>query len=774
MSNIVAHPSVPFINNRNNFLISKVPSYHPTSKKYLDYWRLHKKRCMEGFWSADDIDVDINVDEEFPKDVTTNKWRYMPANLYFYVNFGTILHKPEDAPKTSPKQKIRPLLRDTEWSIFYIWAVCRGFSGFEDDDEYTCNRDILNENQKRFHKSCYKKDGSFKTYMDPVPYLNRVFDKPLGKPVYENMALDFFWLACRGVGKSFSVGVGIVLHELLFDGAKFYTEAFLKNPPKAEIFVGAAISSKSADILKKTKEGLEELPGSYIDSDGNYYPPPFSKTMSGSLQPNNMKNPWRNEYDKKVGGTWKTAGTGSNVKHGLYTTENPEAAAGGRYSVAVVEEWGLLGNSLRVHGSNTATLMDYPVKFGSSVWIGTGGNVEKIQETEIMFRDPAGFDALEFDDVWEGSGKIGYFLPAYYGMNDYKDEQGNTKLEEAIDFVLKRRDLKKKSKDSSALDLEMMNYPLVPSEVFLNKKGNRFPIADLKEQLRNVEQNPAEYSDKHWYGELIQTSKGIEFEPKDKNNVCHKYPIKNNAVHPGTIEFFEMPKRNQQNEVYANRYLLGTDTYDDDDSNTNSLGSIFVMDGWTKRVVAEYTGRRSTKEFYEITRRLTIFYNGVNNYENNKKGLFWHYEKKKTLNRLADTPQLLKDEANISIRSTGNTRKGTPATTGVNKFALDCIVEWLDEDLTNGEEYHTNVQGVRSVGLLKELIAFNPENNFDRVSALGMLLILVEDRYQQIKTSKSNGSGKRQKTLADDDFFSKNYKNKSSSNSGAFRGLNFN
>lgn len=774
MSNIVKHPAIPVINNRKNFLISEVPSYHPTSKKYIDYWKLHKKRCMEGFWSIDDESINVNIDGEIDKNISSNKWRFIPSNLYFYVNFGTILHKPEEAPKTAPKQKIRPLLRDTEWAIFYIWNICRGFSGFEEDDEYTCNRDLLNDDQKKFHKSCYRKDGSLKTYVDPLKYINKVFEKPLGKPIYENMAKDFFWLACRGVGKSFSVGVGIVLHELLFDGAKYYNEDFIKNPPKAEIFVGAALSSKSADILKKTKEGLEQLPGSYVDSDGNFYPSPFSKSMSGTLGPNNMKNPWRNEYDKKVGGTWQKAGTGSNIKHGIYTTENPEAAAGGRYSVAVVEEWGLLGNSLTVHGSNTATLMDYPIKFGSSVWIGTGGNVEKIQETEIMFRDPEGFDALSFDDIWEGTGKMGFFLPAYYGMNKYKDRQGNTILEEAVDDILKRREIKKKSKDSSALDLEMMNYPLVPSEIFLNKKGNRFNIADLKEQLKNVEQNPKEYSDKHWYGELIQTPKGIEFEPRDKKGVCHSYPIKNNSLHPGLIEIFEMPKRNQENEVYSNRYLLGTDTYDDDDSNTNSLGSCLVMDGWTKRIVAEYTGRRSTREFYEITRRLSIFYNGVNNYENNKKGLFWHYEKKKSLNRLADTPQLLKDEANISIRTTGNTRKGTPATKGVNKFAIDCAAEWLDEDLIGGEEYHTNTQGIRSVGLLKELISYNPDNNFDRISALGMLLILLEDRYKQINSSKEDSSGKRRKSLSNDDFFNKNYRRSSSTSSNQFRGFSFN
>lgn len=67
---------------------------------------------------------------------------------------------------------------------------------------------------------------------------------------------------------------------------------------------------------------------------------------------------------------------------------------------------------------------------------------------------------------------------------------------------------------------------------------------------------------------------------------------------------------------YSSRYILGADPYDNDEANTMSLGSIFVLDLWTDKIVAEYTGRPMyAEDYFEICRRLCIFYNGQLNYE---------------------------------------------------------------------------------------------------------------------------------------------------------------
>lgn len=749
------------INNRNNFLISKVPEYHPQSLNYMKYWKLHKGRCIEGLWSKDDKDHDINVDEPLSEYMPDGNYRFMPGNLYFYVNFGTIMHKPEDAPKSAPKKKIRPYLRDVEWEFYYNWLVCRGFSGFRDDPDFSSNKDILTLDKDpnyKAHSSCYKADGSLKEYVDPSEYIRKLHDKPLGPPLYENEAKNLFMLGARGFGKSFLVGVGVVLYELLFDGAKYYDKESIENPYTVEIFVGAALSSKSADILKKTKEAMEHLPGEWAAGSKGYTPSPLAKQMSGTLAPNNMKNSWRHEYEKKVGGSWKTFGSGSNVKHGIYTTENPEAAAGTRPAVMVVEEVGLLGNVLAVHGSNTACQMDGINKFGSTVYLGTGGNVEKIQESEVIFRDPEGFDFLSFDDNYEGSGKIGWFVPVIYSYNRLKDENGNTMMEEATAFAEARREKAKRAKDPSALAMEMMNYPLLPSEMFLNAHGAMFPQVELKHHKATVTTTPHRYNDVHYVGELAWSDRGeLKWHHADnRHDVVNEWPIKNNKDKRGVIEIREMPKKNAGGEVFRNRYIMGTDTYDDDESVTTSLGCTIVFDMWTNRIVAEYTGRRGTKEFYEITRKLNIFYKAVHNYEKNKKGLYTYYDQKNSTHLLCDTPESLKDVADITISKVGNQAKGTTATKQTNAYGLRLILDWLLEPAygqdENGEKL--NLHTIWGEGLLDELITYNPEQgNYDRVSALIMVMILKEELTRNV----ADRQRKKVKQLGDDPFFSRNF-----------------
>jgi len=748
------------INNRNNFLISEVPSIHPKSVEYLKYWKRHKKRVIEGFWSIDDIDTKINVDEDFPEGTTSDKWRFMPSNLYFYVNFGIILHKPDDAPKSAPKEKIRPSLRDIEWEFFYNWTEAKGFSGFKDDDNYTCNRDMLMLFKDPYYKvdsTCYKKDGTtLKDYIPARTYLRKLHSANLGIPLWQNMAQDLFLCGPRGTGKSFLTGVGVVQHEIITDGAKEYTERTIKHPAKVEIFVGAAIAAKSSELLQKTQQGMDNLPGAWGENTDEYTPSPLYKQMSGDIKPNNMKSPWTHSYDKKVGGKWIKAGSKSNIKHGTYTIENPEAAAGGRYSTSVVEECGLLPNALAVHGSNTATMMDFPWKFGAGLWIGTGGNVEKIQEFEIMFRDPKGFEALEFDDEWEGTGKIGWFFPAYYAMNEYKDENGNTDVEAATKALVKRREEKKKSKDPSALALEMMNYPIKPSEMFMNAKDNIFPQAELKSHLAEVVSNPHRYENAHYHVELVWDTEGkIKMEYLNSNLLERDYPIKDNKNREGVICLFELPIKDVEGHTVKNRYLQGTDTYDDDESITDSLGSTWVLDSFTERIVAEYTGRRGTDEFYEITRKLNVFYSTEHNYEQNKKGLYSYYNNKNSTHLLCDTPESLRDVADITISKVGNKRKGTTMVTPVRVYGLRLLAKWLIEP-AYGEDSDSNILNlhkIESIGLLKELINFNYKRNADRISAMIILMILREDKLKYIETRKN----KTIKSLGEDDFFNRNY-----------------
>ena len=195
------------------------------------------------------------------------------------------------------------------------------------------------------------------------------------------------------------------------------------------------------------------------------------------------------------------------------------------------------------------------------------------------------------------------------------------------------------------------------------------------------------------------------------------------------------------------------DPVDDDYSGTTSLTSIFIYDLYTDRIVAEFTGRpKFANDFYEICRRMLIFYHATLNYENNRKGLFTYFDQKRCLHLLCDTPQILRDMDYVKGSGYGNKAKGCNATAQINTWGRRLQRDWLmspaymqdvDED-GNQVGQKLNMHCIRSIAYIEELIGWNPDGNFDRISAMGMLMIYREDRLKYIH--------QRDNKITDDDY----------------------
>ena len=78
--------------------------------------------------------------------------------------------------------------------------------------------------------------------------------------------------------------------------------------------------------------------------------------------------------------------------------------------------------------------------------------------------------------------------------------------------------------------------------------------------------------------------------------------------------------------------------------------------------------------------------------------------------------------------------------------------KYNDEGEKIEEENKLNLQTIRSVGYIKELIAWHPNINADRVSAAGVLMILRADREQREVNYETPSEG-----LNTDEFWTRNY-----------------
>ena len=160
------------------------------------------------------------------------------------------------------------------------------------------------------------------------------------------------------------------------------------------------------------------------------------------------------------------------------------------------------------------------------------------------------------------------------------------------------------------------------------------------------------------------------------------------------------------------------------------------MNRLTRRLVAYYAGRtEDPNDFYELCRKLCIYYNGTLMYEQNLVGMYTYFSNKNCTHLLADTPHHLRNAD--TFREGTNTSKGIHATTKVNIEARKMIKSWLMESLGNNTD-STILNTIFCPATLKELISWNVDGNFDRVSALGMLLWHDNTLYRKSEEEKDD------------------------------------
>ena len=186
--------------------------------------------------------------------------------------------------------------------------------------------------------------------------------------------------------------------------------------------------------------------------------------------------------------------------------------------------------------------------------------------------------------------------------------------------------------------------------------------------------------------------------------------------------------------------------------------------------MAEYTGRQPfADDNFEIVRLLCLFYNAKCLYESNKKGIFAYFQKLQCTHLLADTPEYLRDKQMIKYSSFGSNAKGVNASAAINNYANGLIRDWLlkpiptiiVEDGVEKQVQISNLYFIRGRALLEELIAFDPVRNFDRIRALGMLMLYREEKIILYGSNLNAESAEKadKSYLGNDDFFKRNYDN---------------
>lgn len=457
---------------------------------------------------------------------------------------------------------------------------------------------------------------------------------------------------------------------------------------------------------------------------------------------------------------------------GVSSKDDESKLRGKRAAFIGTEEFGTFPRLIDLYNVMLPSVQEGDYVFGLMYLQGTAGDNESdfAGAQEIMY-NPRGYNMYALPNVYDknnqGKRHFVFFFPGYINRKGCYNRDGVSDVIQAlIEILMNRYRVKYNSTDPNTVIKTIAEVPITPAEAIIKTSANMFPVTDLTERLGQLDANPREYDDVYVGDLTINSSKEVEFKPTSDQPI-REFPHKDNKI-GGAIEIYKLPEKDRSGRVFDNRYILGCDPYDDDESNTMSLGSVYVLDLWTDKIVAEYTGRPVfADDFYEICRKMCLFYNGRMNYENNKKGLFAYFSKMNCLYLLTDVLDFLKDKDMVKGSSYGNKAKGTNATAAINAYARNLLRSWLLRPVPvvqtiDGEDQEVmipNLYTLRSRALIKELILYNSEGNFDRISSMGMLMLLREDKMilYNGEVSKSKEEEASASYLGNDPFFKTNY-----------------
>lgn len=527
-------------------------------------------------------------------------------------------------------------------------------------------------------------------------------------------------------------------------------------------YKGASIVTKEYTFIKESRSIIGAFLSTYSQATMNmvigYLNHISAYTPFGHIRNPDLKDYFVSQHQKDINGVKLWAGYKSSVE--VFTfKDRPAVAAGKSASLILLDEAGLFNNITESWGFTEPLIKDGSSYTGTALIWGSAGDMDSGSKYFYeMFTGPRKYNMLEFPDSDNSEKAIGFFssaTKARWGVckdpnskwyrKPMVDSEGNSNEEAAFDDLMYYRKSLKGGLDSNAAHLAVTQFPCTWKEAFLRNKGTIFASVEMLEWLSTLETTPSIRENK----KTVELYFDIDGKIKTKLNPdlqeITSYPLdKDKESKTGCVVIWKDPVNNPP----FGRYILGNDPYDQDKADTSeSLGSVFVFDRFTNDIVAEYTGRpEKADEFYEIVRKLCIYYNGKCLYENQLKGLKIYFEHKYSLQYLFDQPAIIKD---IVKNSNVNRGYGIHMVEPIKDQCEIYLKQWLytERELTSENKQLMNLHTIKSIALLKELIAYDREVNTDRVIAL-MLCMLQNTELHNIHINQDSSQ-----TLAESESF---------------------
>lgn len=725
------------IKDPNNFYFRDHPKeLNPRTFTYKKYWGTFETRCIEGMWVNDN-----------------GTWVFMMPKLFFYTNYVVI--------SDEKRNRINPRLMDNMWIMFTYFLCCEGFSGFEGDDKYTCNKyvGLLQSGEKlqpyelrklELSENVKKKDGTYKEYVEPWTYLTETYlisdkrNKPLGRALYDNGYYHCMLLCARATFKSFSVFMGLFLHEWLFGNAKIKEEV---NKVNDALLFG--IASPQNDALSRSIGNLDRA---YFSFPGQFdfttkkkgktvkYWGPFYKNTRGQWKVEKGSNEVRSLVKTKQG---KTIINGSQCQIQTISPKNDKIFTGDRFRMGIIEEVGFCSNLKDIYIACKDAFEVGGEQFGSLVLLGTGGDMSLIKDSKEMFENPEVFNIYGIPNYWEKgkNKKCALMLGAYYKKESLK-ENGNTSLKEALVDIIRTRETQAITLDNNSFAKELAFNPIYPKELLKPINKSPLPVTELVEQREILIEHDT-MSRLSVVGSFKYVNSKVIFRPDLEGTL---QPIlewgKDERLEDttGAWVIHELPPHFIPDDLY---YIL-YDPYTQSGEGT-SLQAIYVYkykfknkgddDSLEDTIVASYVGRlKDLDTAFEEAIKASHFFNAKVFPEMNVVGFAEFVDRRGLRDRMMFIPKsVLEPIKGGTASSHGRSHYGYGVKTNeaMNIWSIHKLAEWLNKPTEIDEKTNIpkrfNFQKIRDLRFLSEAsnFVFSNKGDYDAMSAMMLLPYLL-------------------------------------------------
>ena len=213
---------------------------------------------------------------------------------------------------------------------------------------------------------------------------------------------------------------------------------------------------------------------------------------------------------------------------------SPENGVGGSQTIFFYEEAGIAPTLLKTVGYVRPALEKGNRTTGLIICSGAVGELEDAEDIKEIFYDPGAHNFLAVKNIWdedENAGlPCGLFVSEAYNLEGFIDENGNSLVEKAIEFVEEHNKnvTQKKRKDLAQLDTSQK--PLSPKAAFAERRLSEFPVEKLRKQQERINLKNKEnlWEFKPLKGLFVEESSGKVVLSSTNLPEEHRYPINPN------------------------------------------------------------------------------------------------------------------------------------------------------------------------------------------------------------------------------------------------------